>query len=115
VAPRDFGDGGERAFEDQRRDQEPCGDLLGRAPDDLRRASHAKDLDKTGHLVEQVSVAIVLAGFAPDDRGYKPRGDIVEPAGVLQYANRCSHRTTHPSKLRQCRVLKVRPECLTRG
>src|SRR6516165_11343319 len=31
------------------------------APDDLCRSGYAKDLDKTGHLVEQVSVSIVLA------------------------------------------------------
>ena len=34
------------------------------APDHLRRASHAEQLDKTGHLVEQVAVSIVLTGFA---------------------------------------------------
>ena len=34
------------------------------APDDLRRASHAEQLDEKGHLVEQLAVSTVLTGFA---------------------------------------------------
>jgi len=52
------------------------------APDDLRRASHAEQLDKTGHLVEQVSISIFLTGFAQDYRGYEPWGEILKPTGV---------------------------------
>jgi hypothetical protein len=53
-----------------------------RISDDLCRADDAKDLDKKGHLVEQVSVSRVLARFGQDDHGYKARGDLFKPVGI---------------------------------
>jgi len=74
------------------------------ASDDLRRAGHPEDLDKSDHLVEQISISIVVATFDQDDHGYKARGDFFKPPGVPQYACRRNHRMTHPSTLRQRRV-----------
>jgi len=74
----------------------PRGQL--RAPDDLCRSSDAKDLDETGHLVEQVSVSTVLALFSQDDHGDKAGGDLLNPTGVFQNAICRGHQTTHPSK-----------------
>jgi len=59
-----------------------------RAPDDLCRSGDAKDLDETSHLVEQVSVSIVLAPFSQDDHGNKAWSDLLNPAGVFQDDNR---------------------------
>src|SRR6516162_158372 len=61
------------------------------APDDLCCAGYAKDLDKTGHLVEQVPVSIVLAPFSQDDQGYETGSDFLNPAGVSQNAIGCGH------------------------
>jgi len=69
-----------------------------RAPDDLCRSGDAKDLDETGHLVEQVSASVVLASFSQDDHGDKAGRDLLNPAGVFQDAICCGHQTTHPSK-----------------
>src|SRR5215831_20802196 len=72
-----------------------------RAPDDLRRAGDAKDLDKTGHLIEQISVAILLSRFNQDDRSYKAGIELFKPAGVFKNTSRCEHRMAYPCKLRQ--------------
>jgi len=69
-----------------------------RAPDDLCRSGNAKDLDETGHLVEQVSVSIVFAFFSQDDHGDKAGSDLLDPAGVFQNAICRGHQTTYPSK-----------------
>jgi SAM domain (Sterile alpha motif) len=69
-----------------------------RAPDDLCRSGDAKDLDETGHLVEQVSASVVRASFSQDDHGDKAGSDLLNPAGVFQDAICCGHQTTHPSK-----------------
>jgi hypothetical protein len=69
-----------------------------RAPDDLCRSGDAKDLDETGHLVEQVSASVVLASFSQDDHGDEAGSDLLNPAGVFQDAICCGHQTTHPSK-----------------
>src|SRR5208282_6561410 len=75
-----------------------------RAPDDLRRAGHPEDLDKSDHLIEKISIGIVLPTFDQDDHGYKARGDLFKPPGVPQNGCRRSHRMTHPPTLRQRRV-----------
>jgi hypothetical protein len=54
-----------------------------RTPDDLRRPGDAKDLDEVDHLVEQVSVSIVLAPFSQDDHGDKARSDLLNPSGRI--------------------------------
>src|SRR5215471_15235204 len=50
-----------------------------RAPDDLCRAGDTKDLDKIGHLVEQMSVAIVLSRLSQDDHGDEAGVDLFKP------------------------------------
>lgn len=86
------------------------------APDDPCGTDDAKDLDKICDLVEQVLVSVVFAPFGHDDHRYKTWGDLLNPAGVYQNAIYSGHRTTHPLKLRQCRVLdSLRPEPLMRG
>jgi hypothetical protein len=69
-----------------------------RAPDDLCGSGDAKYLDEVGHLIEQVSVSIVLAPFSQNDHGDKAGSDLLNPAGVLQNAIGRGHQTTHPSK-----------------
>ena len=75
-----------------------------RAPDDLCRSGDAKDLDKTGHLVEQLSASVVLAPFSQDDHGDKARSDLLNPAGVFQDAICCGQQ-------RPILTLPGRPSC----
>ena len=87
-----------------------------RASNDLCRSDDAKDVDKAGHLVDQLSVSIVFAPFRQDNHGNKARSDLFKPAGVFQDTIYCGHRMTHPLKLRQCRFLdRLPPEHLMRG